>query len=312
MAKAGDEYQDLVALVAGALHPTASITVGEWVLGPDGRRELDVAVRSPSGEPVRLVLIECKDWKDPVGIEEIDKLESKRRDLHAEKAVICSNSGFTRNALRKADRVGIFPVSALIAGNTGIRYQAYRRVFAKRLSVDQWKLTIFPTADSARNVPQIWDPRDLRYSDLPVVNWLSKISRAALEEHQTCPKIEMTCAFREATAFVLAGKPVVLAGLKLLMTCSSNWLSRIVREDVTAGLYDHIRSHVVIPNNQAYMVGPFDQSDWEEEADEPHDPYGKAGPVRFWLTLFNQIAPVKGFETPNLDELIGETRLDAS
>jgi hypothetical protein len=84
MAKAGDQYQELVGTALRALYPAADVTVGEWIQGPDGRRDLDVSVRIVSGDTTRLILIECKDWKDKVGVPEIDKLESKKHDLKAD------------------------------------------------------------------------------------------------------------------------------------------------------------------------------------------------------------------------------------
>ena len=44
MTKAGDEYQAVVGAVAKALDPGAVVRVGVWVVGPDGRRDLDVEV----------------------------------------------------------------------------------------------------------------------------------------------------------------------------------------------------------------------------------------------------------------------------
>src|SRR5215510_1062106 len=43
--KAGDEYQDIVAAVQCALDPGAAVRAGQWIEGPDGRRDLDVEVR---------------------------------------------------------------------------------------------------------------------------------------------------------------------------------------------------------------------------------------------------------------------------
>lgn len=96
--KAGDTYQGIVTAVAKAIHPSAEVTKADWVDGPDGRRDMDVAIRYSNPQP-SLVLLECKDWQRPVGIGAIDALESKRRDLGASKALIYSNSGFTKQAL---------------------------------------------------------------------------------------------------------------------------------------------------------------------------------------------------------------------
>ena len=112
MPKAGDAYQDAVAEVARQLDPNARIVVGEWIEGPDGERDCDVGVYPASASP-RFVYIECKDWKRPVGIEVVDALESKRKDVNADIAILCSNSGFSADALRKAARVGIPALSAL-------------------------------------------------------------------------------------------------------------------------------------------------------------------------------------------------------
>src|SRR5688572_24930853 len=81
-----------------------------WILalgskGPMADATLTLPIRSAASGTPRLILIECKDWKRPVGIGAIDALESKRRDLQVSVAMICSNSGFTEDALRKAARV---------------------------------------------------------------------------------------------------------------------------------------------------------------------------------------------------------------
>src|SRR4051812_23074383 len=117
MPKLGTEYQSLVAEVMNALHPSATITIGEWVIGPDGRREIDISIRGIIDGRPTFVLVECKDWNSKVGIEAIDALESKRHDLGADRTIIASNSGFTAPALAKAGRNSIACVSAMVDGN---------------------------------------------------------------------------------------------------------------------------------------------------------------------------------------------------
>ena len=87
--KRGDAYQFAVAQVAKGIAPAAQVVVGTWFDGPDGRRDLDVAIWSPDGT-VLLAVIECKDWNKPIGIAFIDALDSKRHDLGAKAAMICS------------------------------------------------------------------------------------------------------------------------------------------------------------------------------------------------------------------------------
>jgi hypothetical protein len=195
MAKAGDEYQDLVGAVAKALDPGAEVTVGRWIVGPDGRRDMDVEIRgSIEGAPF-FVQIECKDWSDPVGISVVDALDSKRRDLSADKAIIYSNSGFTDPALRKATRVGIEMASALKAGDVLVRFEVWKHLVAKRLSIDSVRVLLHPPSAYESAVPDNWNVEKLFLNELPFQNWLSGLSRRLLQEYEQKTQVTFKCTF---------------------------------------------------------------------------------------------------------------------
>src|SRR5262249_2424084 len=166
MAKAGDDYQEIVGAVAKALDPGASVNVGQWIHGPDGKRDLDVEVRGTFNGVSCFVLIKCKDWADPVGIGVVDALDSKRRDLNADRAIIYSNSGFTAPALRKAARVGIETASALKAGDGKIKPIIQRELIAKRLSVDSMRATLYPFSQETFELEDDWQIGQLLHDDL--------------------------------------------------------------------------------------------------------------------------------------------------
>jgi len=146
VAKPGDEYQELVGAVEKALEPGASVKVGQWIDGPDGKRELDVEVRGTLDGSPCFILIECKDWGDPVRIGVIDALDSKRRDLFADRAVVYSNSGFTAPALRKAKRVRIGAASALKAGDGEVKVAIETAIVAKGPIVDSMRVKLVGAA----------------------------------------------------------------------------------------------------------------------------------------------------------------------
>jgi hypothetical protein len=107
MAKPGDQYMELVGEVAKALDPGSSVKVGEWIDGPDGRRELDVEVRGMLDGSPHFILIECKDWKTrAVDVEVIDALDSKRCDVHANQAIVYSATLASRHR-RCAKRLAV-------------------------------------------------------------------------------------------------------------------------------------------------------------------------------------------------------------
>ena len=129
--KRGDAYQNAVASVAKSIDPSAEVEVGAWTIGPDGRRDLDVVIRQKRAGSAPLAVIECKDWNRPIGIAFIDALDSKRRDIGASIAMICSNSGFTADALCKAARVGIPALAALIEGDNRIRVVVRNQIYTR-------------------------------------------------------------------------------------------------------------------------------------------------------------------------------------
>ncbi len=313
MAKAGSAYNELAKNMAEALEPHAQVKIGEWVEGPDGKREVDVEVRGVFDGRAFFLLMECKDWRGPVDIEAIDKLDSKSKDLSADRVMICSNSGFTKKALRKARRLGIDAVSVLATGNKLIKLKLIREYIAKALSVDRWSIEIFPTEASHPVVSEAWDGRELYYAELPLVNWLHDTSANLLREHEGATKIVATFAFKQESDFRLHDAVVKLRGIRIHLTCSRKWLCQSVQEDVSLGYYDWIRERVTVPNNEYWSIGWFDQNAWEELPREPEG-YGaepEPGTFRLDMTLMNPIAKKPEYRAPEIDEMVAEKRVEA-
>lgn len=314
MAKAGSEYEKLAALVAKSLDPDADIKTGQWIEGPDGKREVDVEVRGTVDGKPHFIHIECKDWKDPVDIQAVDNLDSKRRDISADAAIIYSNSGFSKKALRKADRLGIGAVSAIADGNKLVRPMIERELVAKKLSVDKFQLTLFPSKQSDKIFPEKWDYTTLIYEDLPFANWLNKLSAHLLQQHEGESKIIEMVAFKQETPFTLEGEPITLRGFRADMECSRCWVSQRVRENVSLGLYNHITRRLTVPSKQYWSMGLIDQEAWEEiNSDNDPEEWTKAlepGSFRLNLTLLNSVPRQNDDGEPPIDDLISERRTD--
>lgn len=74
---------------------------------PYGNRQIDVLLRSQVAGLDILTVVECKDFKKNLSIEYVDNLASKMEDVGANKAVLVARKGFSKNAKRKAARLGI-------------------------------------------------------------------------------------------------------------------------------------------------------------------------------------------------------------
>ena len=305
MPQRGAWYEDVVAAVARLLFPGTTVKERQHIDGPDGQREIDVEIRGLFDGKPRFIFLECKDLKEPVDVPKIDMLHSLSLDLKPDLAMIYSNSGFSRQALRKAGRLGLGAMSALRAGDNKIRWTVERLVVAKRLSVDDWSLVLSPSAASNLRFPSEWHPNELYYAELHVVNWLSDISGTLIQEYEDAHEIVCTFEFQKHASFTLSGVPVTLAGLQLRMSCSKTWFCQVVREDVTAGAFDHIRAHVIVPSGQAYILGLFAKDKWEPcefNADEEHE-LG-VGEFAVEIILSNPIAPVRPLAAPSIDQLL--------
>jgi Restriction endonuclease len=303
MAKLGKPYENLVALVAKALHQGATVDVGQWLEGPDGTREIDVSVRGQIDEKETFILVECKDWKKNVGIAEIDALDSKRRDLGADKTLIVSNSGFTARALRKAERKGIMCVSALAAGDDIVRFVVNREFFAKKLSVEQYSWTIYGIGI----IPKDLKIEELEYDSKNFAAWLRDRSKTLLEKNEFASTIHHRILFKQSVPFVRLGEPLPLRGIDLRMSCRRSWLVQTIKEDVSHGLYDHLKKQVLIPHKEFWFLD-FDNSNWQEVALEEGEDIEffepPLGEIVLKMVIFNLLFKGVHTEAPPLDQFV--------
>lgn len=295
MGKPGDDYQDVVGAVQRALDSGSQVDVGVWVEGPDGRRDMDVAVRGTKEGKPHLTLIKCKDWRVPVGIAVMDSLDSKRKDLGASAAVVFSNSGFTEDAQRKAARIGISLAAALKAGDPRVKVKLWKEFIARNRSVDRWSMLVFPEQNSERNDP--YSPFDVKLAGKAVVNWISNESRTLLAQATSeSPRFLITAEyqFRPDTVFEIGNESVALRGIILKLECSQGFVRQVVHEDVSLGSYDFLTGHVVVPDKQAYMLGPFDNTAWVPHETPPDTTELEPGTFRIDVTVLRLVEPIPG------------------
>jgi hypothetical protein len=297
MAKLGKLDENLVAQIARALHPGAAVEIGEWIDGPDGAREVDVSVRGYIDGKQTFILIECKDWKKDVGIEEIDALDSKRHDVGADITMIVSNGGFTAPALLKAQRKEIMCFSALAEGNDIVRFILNREFLAKQLSIESYSLKI----DSDRELPQDLKIEEVEYHDRPLAAWLRDRSMRLLRENELAAIIHHHVTFKQPVQFSRHGHPVFLRAMELDLECKRFWLVQTIREDVSRGFYDHLKHVTIIPDKELLSM-QFDPQKWQKITQDGIEAYWPM--LGFNMVLFNPIFGTVDGAPPPLDEFI--------
>jgi hypothetical protein len=149
--------------MAKAFDSNADVQAGRWVEGPDGRLDMDVSIEGQvNGCPIRVV-IECKDFDlhktGKVGRPFVDALDSKRHDLGVDAAFICSNSGFTEDALSKARRKGIGMISVLAEGDARVKAIIEKEIYFRKIAID-------PTVNFTHNGPGASSLHDYKLHDI--------------------------------------------------------------------------------------------------------------------------------------------------
>lgn len=102
------KFEKFVASIQKCLTPHAKVTHNDFISGKSGvKRQVDVAVRYNLGQFNLLVVIDCKDWKNRVDINDVGSFSDLVEDIGANKGAIVCNAGFTSGALKRAKEKGI-------------------------------------------------------------------------------------------------------------------------------------------------------------------------------------------------------------
>ena len=259
--KKGTPYEEVVSEVLRTMDSGADILQGKWIEGPDGHRELDVTIIGSFEGEERRVLIECKDYNPastgPVGIEHIDALESKSRDLEFQFSAICSNAGFTKGAFKKASRVGIGLISVMKKGDKRVRFSVSEEIYTRRVQVIDYGITL--------HGPDIISPLDsgfgnLTFKGIPVQNWVThRIMLFIGVNPIVAGSFTDTQRFKEEVEFELPTKPVNVTQLDIHLSITGGWFAQMVNLNATQGFYDWLRHRVrLAPGPSQFLIEGVD------------------------------------------------------
>lgn len=103
------KFESLVADIQRTLAPQAKIRKKEKILGKRSKtlREIDISLRQKVGQYNVFVAMDCKDYKRPVNVKDIEAFIGLIKDVGANKGAIVSASGFTQAARTRATDAGI-------------------------------------------------------------------------------------------------------------------------------------------------------------------------------------------------------------
>jgi len=112
-------FETLVAKVQADLAPDASVRLDQKILGKISKRkrQIDVLVQQNIGNyPVNIV-IECKDFKKPLTVKQVEATIGLMQDVGANIGVIVAAHGFTKSALAVGKNAQLKLYKLIDAGN---------------------------------------------------------------------------------------------------------------------------------------------------------------------------------------------------
>lgn len=293
-----------------ALDHGSAVKTEQWITGPDGERDMDVEVRGTLNGTPHFVLVECKDHARAIGIGFVDGFESKIRDLKPNRAIMFSNSGFTRDAFKKASRVGIEMASAMKAKDDVVKIEILRKVVARRLTLTFSTIFIYPFNGHPHEIEKKWKVEDLLFDGLPVIHWVSEKMKLIASEHDAAKELCFLCTFRNEPRWSYHEQPLLVGGLKFHFTCKKDWMIQTVKTDVSLGYYDHLKKRVVVPDKERYALGLFDRDAWEETDQQWEDMEIEPNTFGLNITITRSNLPNASGVFPKVDDLITEHRVD--
>ena len=246
MSKQGKPYEQVVAAIMRLFDPRASVSQGKWVVGPDGRRELDVLIEGTAGGEPTKGIVECKDFNPkttgPVGIAYLDALDSKRRDLSATFALLCSNAGFTADAVRKAKRLGIGLVAVLRKGDPRLRFAVVDEIYTRKVRLESISLTLTGAQPIALSDAPLYS---VLWEGLPVASWIyHRVTLLVASNPIVAGKFTATHSLLHPLSFSWPGGAAQATTLAFSFTLTGGWYAHSVEIDSTTGFYDWLRQRV--------------------------------------------------------------------
>ncbi|MCZ8011306.1 MAG: hypothetical protein ACK5U0_04700 [Gemmatimonas sp.] len=113
MPKKSNSFQRVIALLHEQLAAEASVTESEMLT--DSRtgeqREVDIVIRSEIGGYPVIIGVECVDHGRPATVQWVEGMLGKHADLPTDKLILVASSGFSRQALVKAEKRGALCLS---------------------------------------------------------------------------------------------------------------------------------------------------------------------------------------------------------
>jgi hypothetical protein len=243
--------------------------------------------------------------------------------------MLCSNSGFTGEALRKSARVGIPALAALIEGDKRVRVVVREQIYTRKVnflrSASNFNHQNLSQSDRSILVEPLYT-REYLYYGQPIEPWFAeKWIRLAFAANWS-RAVYMRFTFQQALLTTVRGLHLFVTSIDLRAEFTVQWMTQIVEIGASSGMYDYLQKQVVFgPGSHQFHLKNINTQTWGQPIDIDQVPprllnrvdqnsEGKIPQAAEYMT-FASIEGLPGGDpkgAPNLDPLLAhvETRND--
>lgn len=232
-------YRQLVASVIHTFEPTADVAVGGLVNTTDGTRTVDVLVHS--SDKLRKTAIDIVDLPGgrKAGVEFVDAAESKKADIKADIMLLCSNTGFDADAIRKAKRVKVGLITVLRQGDQRVKAVIEEVMYLRQVDLNP---ITFTYNGATERPPKNLQLHDLKYKGESLDGWLMhRAMQIVMENPASFSRLQAHFNLKAPTEFDLGTKRIMLNGFAIEFNSHVKWFSQTVQLNATTGIYDYVR-----------------------------------------------------------------------
>lgn len=194
--KKGLEFEQLTVDIFEQLikdNPVESIEHNVQLPGIDGPRQIDILLKGNVGPIEVMTIIECKDHHCKLSVVYVDGIDSKMKDVKAQKAVLVSRLGFTDGAKRKAKRLGISLCTAHSAATERWKFALQIPIVIVEHSCETFTPSlVFAAISTKLNPGDFLSVNDIPINQIVAEYWNSNDinCRDGVNEHSFDPQLE--------------------------------------------------------------------------------------------------------------------------
>ena len=160
--------------------------------------------------------------------------------MQADVAIICSNAGFTTQAVHKASRVGIGLVSVMRRGDKRIRFAIAQELYVRKVKVEELNISLQGPDPITLSGVRF---EDVIFEGAPVGNWIVRRAMTMIGSNPiVAGSYTGTYPLRSPLEFSLPSGPVTVSRVDFNLRISGGWYAQQVTFDTThGGMYDWLQ-----------------------------------------------------------------------